>query len=136
MAKFTGANLYLEFKGVAFNANYREFKMNVEMGLVDASAGADAAKTYLKTLLDGGGSYKGLYQGGTATSDEFLLLTAGANGTLIVAPKGTASGNPKWTISDAIVKKSEPGLKYDDVSELDVEFQFNAVAGASYSTYS
>ena len=135
MSEFTGAQISINFKGTELKTNYREWKDKVEMGLVDASAGADAAETYLKTLLKGDASLKILYQGGTAATDEYLLLTAGANGTLIVGPLGTAAGSPKLTISDAIVKNTERSFKYNDVVELSSDLVFNASAGASYGTF-
>ena len=41
MSEFTGANLYVEFKGTVISGDFREWKDSGEMGLVDASVTVD-----------------------------------------------------------------------------------------------
>lgn len=127
MAEYTGNDLYLSFKGTAIHADFREFSASEEIDLVDASAGADVAKTYLTALEDGTASLTLLDQtGGTAATAMWQLMDKGTSGTLIWAPEGTATGKPKHTVV-AIVSSRERKVPYDDVVELTFEFQFSGV---------
>jgi hypothetical protein len=126
MGDMTGSAAYITFKGTVITPDFREWEDGGEMGLVDASAGADTVKTYLTTLSDGTAKFTGLYQGGTAATDVYNLVAVGANGTLIVGIEGTAAGKPKKTINSAFVKSRSRKAPYDDVVELSVEFQFSA----------
>jgi hypothetical protein len=128
MSEFTGANLYVEFKGTAISSDFREWKDSGEMGLVDASSGADAAKTFLKTLLDGSATLHALYQtDGTAATYVYNLCAEGAEGSLIIGPEGNTAGKPRKTVN-AIVKKRDRSIPYKDVVELTIDFQFSGAA--------
>ena len=125
MAESTGSALYVEFDGTDISGNFREFKKSGEMGLVDASAGADTDVTYLTTLRDGTASLKALFQtGGDAVRS---LLVEGAEGTLIVGPLGNTSGLVKYS-RNAIIKKAEDTIPYKDVIEYSIDFQFSGTA--------
>ena len=125
MSEFTGANLYVEFKGTPISSDFREWKDSGEMGLVDASSGADTARTYLKTLMEGTATLKALYQtDGTAATYVYNLCAEGAEGSLVIGPEGNHSGKPKKTVN-AIVKQRERSIPYKDVVELTIDFQFS-----------
>ncbi|MCC7210133.1 MAG: hypothetical protein IT323_22710 [Anaerolineae bacterium] len=127
MAEYTGTAMYMTFAGTTIHADYREFSASEEIDLVDASAGADVAKTYLTALEDGTASLTLLDQtGGTAATAMWQLMDKGTSGTLIWAPEGTATGKPKHTVV-AIVSSRERKVPYDDVVELTFEFQFSGV---------
>ena len=127
MAEYTGSTLFLSFAGTTISADYREFSASEEIDLVDASAGADVAKTYINALEDGTASLTLLDQtGGTAATAMWQLMDKGTSGTLIWSPEGTATGKPKHTVV-AIVSSRERSIPYDDVVELSFEFQFNGV---------
>lgn len=127
MAEYTGNDLYLSFAGTTVHADFREFSASEEIDLVDASAGADVAKTYLTALEDGTASLTLLDQtGGTAATAMWQLMDKGAEGSLIWAPEGTATGKPKHYVN-AIVSSRERSMPYDDVVELTFEFQFSGV---------
>lgn len=121
----TGQNLYVAFKGEALEADYREFSFSEEIGMADASAGSDAARTYLKTLEDGNATLTLLLQAdGTAATDPAQLLEKGAEGTLEWGPEGTAAGKPRRYVN-AIVQSYEERSPYDDVIEISASFQFS-----------
>jgi hypothetical protein len=125
MSEFSGAKLYVEFKGTAISSDFRQWKDNGEMGLVDASSGADTARTYLKTLLDGTATLTALYQtDGTGATYVYNLCAEGAEGSLIIGPEGNQTGKPKKTVN-AIVKKRSRSIPYKDVVELTIDFQFS-----------
>lgn len=127
MTKFVGSSLYVEFGGNDISTDFREWNDNEEGAVVDASAGADTARTYLATLLDGKATWNGLYQAdGTAATYVYNACAPLTAGTLIVGPEGTASGKPKKTITSAIVTKRDRKIPFADVVELSIEWQYSA----------
>jgi len=125
MAEITGQHLYVAFKGTALEADYREFSFSEEVGMADASAGSDAARTYLTTLEDGTATLSLLMQAdGTASTAPAQLLEKGAEGTLEWGPEGTATGKPRRYVN-AIVQSYEERSPYDDVIEITASFQFS-----------
>jgi hypothetical protein len=135
MAEYTGSSLYLTFGTTVLNAEYRKFSVEESIGLKDASAGGDTARTYLTELTDGKATYEATDQTGTTTvggSATWTALAKGTSGTLLWAPEGTASGKPKHTVV-AIVKNRKRDIVYDDVTKISVEWQFSgAVTDAVY----
>lgn len=127
MAEFTGSDLYATFAGTAITGEQREFSESEEMGIVDASAGNDVARTYLTTLEDGTATISVLAQtDGTAATSIWNLCDKGTGGTLIWGPEGTTSGKPKHTVL-AIVTSRARSLPYADVADMTFNFQFNGV---------
>lgn len=127
MAEYTGNDLYLAFKGTTLHADFRTFTTSEAIDLVDASAGADVAKTYLTALEDGTGTVELLDQtGGTAATAAWQLCDKGAEGTLEWGPEGTATGKPRHYVN-AIVSSRDRNHPYNDVSTLTVNFQFSGV---------
>jgi hypothetical protein len=130
MAEYTGKNLYITFDGNVLTGDQRTFTVTETMEVVDASAGADVARTYLTTLEDGSATLELLHQ-----EDGTVLwgnVDKGTSGTLIWAPEGTATGKAKHTVT-AIVISREQSMPYDDVVALTIEFQFTGVV--SDTTY-
>lgn len=127
MAQYRGNALYLAFKGTAINADFREFTASEAIDLIDSSAGADVAKTYITGLEDGTASLTALDDtGGTALTYLYNLCDKGAEGTLEWAPEGTAVGKPRHYVN-AIVSSRERAMPYDDNVTLSIEFQFSGV---------
>lgn len=127
MAEYTGNDLYLSFNGTVIHADFRTFSTSEQIDLVDASAGADVAKTYLTALEDGTASLTLLDQtGGTAATAAWQLMDKGTEGSLIWGPEGTATNKPKHYVN-AIVSSRDRSMPYDNVVELTFEFQFSGV---------
>ena len=127
MAEYTGTAMYMTFAGTVISTDFRTFKTSESIDLVDASAGADVAKTYVNALEDGTASLELVDQtGGTAATAMWQLMDKGASGTLIWAPEGTATGKPKHTVV-AIVSSRDRNTPYNDLAVLSFEFQFNGV---------
>lgn len=127
MAEYTGRALYLTFGSTVLSAEYRKLSIDHSIGLKDASAGGDTARTYLTELTDGKASYEATDQTGTTTvggSATWAAVAPGTSGTLNWAPEGTASGKPRGYVT-AIVKSRKKELVYDDVTKLSVEWQFS-----------
>lgn len=128
--EFTGKNLYLKFGSTVLGSRFRTFEPNEEIGLVDASAGTDVARTKVSTLEDGGASVEFLLE--AAGTTEWAACDKGTFGTLEWGEEGTASGKPKHTVY-AVVKNRKKSVVYDDIVKANVEFEFSgAVTDASY----
>lgn len=122
MPEFTGSTLHLSFAGVTLSGDFRNFDPSEEIGLVDASAGADTNRTYLTTLKDGKATLEMVAQtGGTAL---WAAVAPGSSGTLIWAEEGTATGKPKHSCLAIVMSRSRP-VPYEDIDIINVEFQFN-----------
>lgn len=125
MAQYTGSALVVQFKGTIVSTRYKSFKTKEDIDLSDQSAGADTNKTYLTALKDGDAALNALdVAGGTAATAVYNLCVPGAEGTLEWAPEGTATGKPRHYVN-ALAKKREKNHPFDDVVELDVDFQYS-----------
>ena len=102
--------------------DYRSVSIKENVDTAETTAGADTHKTYLPTIKSANIDYSGLFPtGGTAL---YASLTAGIQGTLTVAPEGTASGKDS---------KAYPGIcmgatydtPYADVVTVNCTFQSN-----------
>jgi len=133
MAEYTGAALYVSFGGVPVATDFRDWKDDTEMGLVDASAGADTSTTYLKTLKNGSASIKGLVQAGAANA-ILAALVEGTEGSLVWGPEGSAAGKQKYTVN-AIVKKLGKSVPYKDVVDFSADLQFSSSTGVTSGTF-
>lgn len=122
MAEFTGSDLYLKFGSTVLSADFRNFDTDEEVGLADASAGNDTARTYLKTLEDGKATAELVAQtGGTAL---WTAVKKGTEATLEWGDEGTAAGKPKSTVN-AIVMNRKKSRPYDGVVVITVDWQFS-----------
>jgi len=127
MAKYTGRNLYATFAGGTITGDQRSLKVSEAIDLVDVSAGADIAKSYVAALEDGTGTLEVLDQtGGTAAAYIWNLLDKGAQGTLVWGEEGTATGKPKHSVF-ALVASRDKEVPYADAVVQTFEFQFSGV---------
>lgn len=130
MAEYTGTNLYLTFGGTVLSADYREFEPTEEVKMVDGSAGSDSATFMYATLTKGKAKLKLVDQ--AAGTVAWAALATKTSGTLIWGEEGTASGKPKHTVV-AIVSDRKKKLQYDDITEIEVNFEFQgAVSDSAY----
>lgn len=119
--EMSGKDLYVAFNGTAIAGDFRSFDTSQTVDVIDTSAGADVAKTYIASLEDGTASFGGLYLG---TADPTWGWTMGTSGTLEWGEKGTAAGNPQEYIQ-AILNKRDIKRPYAGVIELSLGWQFN-----------
>lgn len=121
---------YIKFGSTVLSSDERSFDPEEEVNTVDRSAGNDAARSYLATLLDGRATWEGVAQtGGTAL---WAAVAPRTEGTLEWGEEGTATGKPKHTVV-ALVTRRARANPYDEVSVLTVDFQFQAAV--TDSTY-
>lgn len=126
MAEFTGKNAVIQFVysggTIDLAADYRTLSKAPSIGMVDASAGSDADRTYLTTLKDGTYSWGGVVQAvGTAIR---TALVEGVTGTLIIGEEGTAAGKPRESVP-VISMGAQYNIPYDNVVEISCQFQKN-----------
>jgi hypothetical protein len=102
---------------------YQEFNLDYTIDMVDSTAGAAAAKTYIKTVKDGKATLKLVWQGadGTATTSKFRN---GQEGTLLWGPEGTASNKPKGGVY-AFVTGTKRTIPYADLVTMEINLQFS-----------
>lgn len=130
MAGFTGSALYCAFDSVVLDTDYRSFGPNEEIGIVDQSAGADTARTYLTTLTDGTASITIVVQSDDTTT--WGAVAVGTEGTLEWGEEGTTAGNMKHTVN-AIVTSRDKSIDYNDLVVADISFQYSgAVIDGTY----
>ena len=126
MADYTGKDLDLSWVHsggtVTLSTDYRSLGEATEIGLVDASAGADTYRTYLTTLKDGTFEYAGLHQ--TAGTVIKAALAPGTYGTLIIKPEGTATGKPSESVP-CVISSRNMQYPYENVVEITATFQRN-----------
>jgi|RifCSPhighO2_12_1023870.scaffolds.fasta_scaffold12849_11 hypothetical protein len=122
MPEYTGKNLYVSFAGTVVSSRFRSFDNDETMAMVDKSAGADGAMTYLNTLEDGKATLEVLdLEQGTAL---WAALVKGAAGTLIWGDEGSAAGKPKHTVP-ALVARRRKTTVYNEVVKGNFDFQYN-----------
>ena len=122
MAEYVGNGLYITFGGTVLHSDFRTFETEETVDMVDSSAGADVAKTYLKALEDGTASLELVDQ--TVGTLVWAAIKKGNYGTLVWGPEGTASGKPKQQVLAYSTSRgrSQP---YNDVVVLTAQFQFS-----------
>lgn len=122
MTKYTGTGLYAKFGAQVLTSTYRTLSVSEEAGMVDQSAGADAARTYLTILDDGTVSMELLAE--ADGTDLWAAIAKGTEGSFEWAEEGTDTGNQKHTVN-AIVKSRKKDVVYEDIVKISVEFQMS-----------
>ena len=102
--------------------DYRSVSVKESVDTAETTAGADTHKTFLPTIKSATIDYSGLFPtGGTAL---YAALAAGIQGTLTVAPEGTASGKVSKAYP-AICMGATYDTPYADVVTVNCTFQSN-----------
>lgn len=109
---------------VSLNGDYRSVSTSETVDLADTTAGNDAYRTYIATIKSASVDYSGLFVSGTAGTAVIGALAAGNEGTLVVYPEGTASGNLSRSYP-SIVTGPKLNVPYADVVEISCSFTAN-----------
>ena len=104
--------------------DYRSVSIKENTDTAETTAGADTHKTYLPTIKSATIDYSGLFPSGTAGTALYAALAAGVQGTLTVAPEGTATGKVSHSYP-AICMGATYDTPYADVVTVNVTFQSN-----------
>jgi len=123
MAELTGKLFYLKFGTQELNTWYRAFGETETGGVIDASAGADTARTYLTTLTDGSATATLVMQTGTVGTVMWKTVVTGTNATLLWGESSGSAGSPSHSVS-AYVTERRKSAAYADLIVVDVSWQF------------
>lgn len=128
MTKYSGAALYLEFAGTNISSTRRTLDMTHNMEKADSTAGADQYRNFVSTvkMIEASAEILSLTHA-TGGSAQVAALQAGALGTLIWAPEGTATGKPKWGFY-AMLEEISPAYPFDDVVVYKAKFSMAGTA--------
>lgn len=136
MAEYTGSALYLLWKGIALEADYRTFTPNEAYDTEDGSAGSDTHRIKYATLADGAASAEFVAQAGTAGTAQWDAIAPGPTaGSLEWGPEGTAVGNRRSHVQ-AILTSREETVAYDGVTTWAVEWEYSDADGPTHTAYS
>ena len=124
--RITGQNLYVTFGGTVLTGDQTSLSISDENAVAEATAGADTYNHFISLARRNSTvDYEAMYDGSTTT--VWAAIQPGASGTLIVGPKGTASGYPKWTWANAIITTREVEFPFDDAVTVTASFQNDAL---------
>lgn len=126
--RITGKDLYVAFNDTNIGGDFTSVTFSEEGDLVDVTAGADSSHYYVPLERKDGECTVESFYAGTAV---WTALAVNTVGTLTIAPKGTATGSPKYEWSRAIVKSRELSQPFDDGVTMSVSFQFSSAMTAS-----
>lgn len=123
MAKLSGKALYVSFAGTVLSTEQRSFDVNLAQETADATAGADEYRNFVNTVKTIEASLEiVMKEHSTGGSAIKAALAAGAEGTLLWGPEGTAAGKPKYGFYARISEASET-IPFDDVWTKSITFQ-------------
>lgn len=119
MPSYSGSALFLQWTyasgTITPNTDYRTCTYTPGIDLYEETAGADATKSFIGGLKEGEVKIGMLMQAaGTAITNGFV---EGTQGTLIIAPEGTASGKQKMTIP-GIAMGCTWNIAYNQLTEI------------------
>jgi hypothetical protein len=123
VAKLSGKNLYVSFAGVALSGEQRSFDVTLSQETADSTAGADNYRNFVNTVKSIEASLEiVMKEHSTGGSAIKAALAAGAEGTLLWGPEGTATGKPKYGFY-ALISEASETIPFDDVWTKSVTFQ-------------
>jgi len=122
MAALTGSGLYVLFGTTELTTDYRSFGATETGGVIDASAGADTARTYLTTLKDGSATLSAVWQTGAAALWAAVAPTT--SGTLRWGESGSHQGSPSHSVVAFVTERRLSG-GYADLMMADISWQFS-----------
>ena len=123
--RISGKDLFVTFGGTEVHGDFTSVGRAEEGELVDVTAGADTYHYFLSLARKNGTSaFEAFYDGSTTTVwDAIAPNTAG---TLVIAPKGTASSMPRWIWTRALVANREITFPFDDGVKVTATFQYSS----------
>jgi hypothetical protein len=129
--RISGKDVFLTLAGVDLSPDFTKVSVKDEGNTIDLTAADDTFHYYINTLRDGSLDLELFYDGATTT--VWAGIAPGTAGTLIVAPKGTATGSPKWTWTRALLKSRNIDMPFDDGITVKATIQFSSlVTEATY----
>jgi len=111
--RITGKDAYVSFGGTAISGDFTSISFEQNYDLADVTAGADA---YHYSIPVRAGDYSVKVESffDAASTAPWNTVVPGNEGTLIVAPYGTAAGRPKFTWARVVVESRSMDIPFDD----------------------
>jgi hypothetical protein len=129
MATYSGSSLVVTWilaaSTTTLTGAHKTCSYSPAIDLIEATAGADAFKTYLNGPKSGKVSFACNQQVGSSTLGT--VLAEGQAGTVKISPEGTGTGKQLITIP-AISMGPQWSFPYNDVSNFSVDFTQNGSA--------
>jgi len=123
--RISGKDLYMTIGGVPVHGDFTSVTVSTEDDQIDVTAGADTYHYFLSLARQNGSiGFEAFYDGATTTVWDAIL--PGAAGTVIIGPKGTATGSPLWTWARALVQSRETSFPFDDGARVTATIQPSA----------
>lgn len=123
--RISGKDLYITFAGTDISGDFTSVSISDEDDQIDVTAGSETTHYFISLARRTGScDFEAFYEGTTTIWDA---IAPGSAGTLIIAPKGTATGNPKWEWSRALVQNRDADMPFDDAMTVSASFQFSSL---------
>jgi hypothetical protein len=124
--RYSGKDVYVTFGGTVVSGDLTGVKRNEADDQIDVTAGSETSHYKISLgRADGNMDLDAFWDGSTITVWNAIL--PGNAGTLIVAPRGTATGMPRWTWSRALVSKRDITLPFDGAIEVSASFEYSSL---------
>ena len=121
-----GRDLYATLGTHLLHTDFTTFSTNEDGQMVDLSAGSDEF-SYWKFLRESTTvEYESYFSGDGPGSALRAATDPGDEGTLIIAPQGTAASAPKFECSEALIKTRRIDYPFDNGCRMRITFQMNA----------
>lgn len=121
MAKYTGEDMVVTFKGTDVSGAGRALEVTEEASEIDVTTYGSADREYLVTSKkERTASFTVLDDAGATATEE--LFEVGTSGTLVYSPEGITAGTRKRTVT-ALVLRSRKTFPHDDVVQFAVDFR-------------
>lgn len=128
MAKLTGKNARLFYKGVDLSGEFRTIDVTRQQETADVTAGADDYRNFANTvkMIEVTAEIV-MKEHGSGGSAILATLDLGGEGTLLWGAEGTATGKPKDGIYARLVDRSNP-IPFDDAYLSKLKWQMAGTA--------
>lgn len=123
MGKYTGKDMYITFTGTDVSGQGRSLDVSQSADEVDVTTYGSVDKEFIAGMVERTATLEVLDD--DATTTVRVALSPGSQGTLQWFPLGTASGNPRFTVSDAVVLGQDISYPYDDAVLLSVNMRLS-----------
>lgn len=130
MATFAGSSLVVAWVQAAatttLTGDHKSCSYTPSINFIDATAGADADKTYIAGVRDGTWTFNANLQTGTNSggTTAYATLKEGNAGTLWIYPEGLTAGKSYYAIP-SLAQGAAFSWPYDNVVEVTVNGQQN-----------
>ena len=125
MTKYAGEDLVITWQGENISGVSRALEIEEETTEIDVTTyGSDDYEYITTRKKQHRGSFTVLDSKGSAGTAIEALLNAGASGTLVWSPEGTATGNRRKEVQ-AVILRSRKSYPHDDAVSFQTEIRLS-----------